>query len=247
MQSAVYSLCLMSILTAHEFGHYFAARYYRVTASLPFFIPAPFLFGTMGAVIRMSSGMPHRKALFDIAAAGPIAGIVLAIPVSFYGILTSERIPLEELISEAGPVGIQLGDPLLFQAFERILHGPSEADTVLLLNSYGFAGWVGLFVTALNLLPIGQLDGGHICHAVFARRSAIVSRLAFAAMAVSCVLVSPQFALLLALLLFSGIRHRETKNDALPLGRGRGILAIVLLAVFAVCFTPTPINIGSFS
>ena len=237
--SPLYSACLMCILTAHEFGHYLTARFYRVGASLPYFLPVPFLFGTFGAFIRMSPFIPHRKALFDIAAAGPIAGLVLAIPMSFVGILLSNRVPTPE-----GPGGIMLGDPLLFQLFERVLYGPPSEDMVLMLHDVGFAGWVGLFVTALNLLPVGQLDGGHVAHAVFGSRSVLVARLAFAILFVYCIATDLQYLGFLVLLFFMGLRHPPTMNDAAPMNKTRRRLAGALLAVFVLCFTPTPITIG---
>ncbi len=239
VQSPLYSACLISILTAHEFGHYFAARHYRVPATLPFFIPAPFFFGTMGALIRMSPFIPNRRALFDIAAAGPLAGVVLAIPISFVGMLMSERIPIRE-----DTPGVLLGDPLLFQLFERIIYGPPGEDMHVLLHDAAFAGWVGLFVTALNLLPIGQLDGGHISYAVFGRRSLLVARTAFAVLFLVCVLQDFAYVGFLILLYFMGIRHGQTLDDTVPLGRGRTKLAVVLLAVFALCFTPVPITLN---
>lgn len=238
MVSPQYSACLMIILTAHEFGHYFAARRYLVPASLPYFIPAPVIFGTMGAFIRMSPVVPHRRALFDIAAAGPIAGVVLAIPISFLGILTSERVPMEE-----GAAGIILGDPLMFQAFERVLFGPGQEGTVLMLNDVGFAGWVGLFVTGLNLLPIGQLDGGHVSYAVFGRRSVIVARLAFLGLATICAIYAVQYLVFLVLLLFMGLKHPPTMDDSRPLGQPRTRVAVGLAALFLLCFIPVPIKI----
>ena len=238
MVSPLYSACLMSILTAHEFGHYLAARYYRVPATLPFFIPAPFLFGTMGAIIRMSPFIPNRRALFDIAAAGPLAGIVLAVPISFAGILMSERAPLQ-----ADSPGMLLGNPLLFQFFERAIYGAPSEEMVLMLHDAGFAGWVGLFVTALNLLPIGQLDGGHVSYAVFGRHSLLVSRTAIAVLLAVCIWMDAAYIGFLILLVFLGIRHGQTLDDAVPLGRARTRLAMVLLAVFALCFTPVPITI----
>ena len=148
MISPLYSACVMGILTAHEFGHYFAARRYRVSASLPYFIPMPLsIIGTMGAVIRMSRFIPNRRALFDISAAGPLAGVVLAIPISFVGLMLSTHQPIDD-----ESFGIVLGVPLLFQIFERLLFGAPPEGTVLMLHDVGFAGWVGLFVTGLNLL-----------------------------------------------------------------------------------------------
>lgn len=236
--SPYYSLCLMSILTAHEFGHYFAARHYGVPATLPFFIPAPSLFGTWGAVIRMSPFLPHRKALFDIAAAGPLAGAVLAVPISFVGVR----------LSTVGPVqpdseGITLGDPLLFQAFRWIVFGTPQEGMVVVLHDVGFAGWVGLFVTALNLLPVGQLDGGHVSYAVFRSRSALIARATFAILLGVCLTLSPQYAVFLVLLLLLGIHHRPTQDDSIPLGRARRRLALILLLVFLLCFTPVPFEL----
>ena len=237
MVGPLYSLCLMSILTAHEFGHYFAARRHRVAASLPYFIPAPVIMGTMGAVIRMSPYMPSRRALFDIAAAGPLAGMVLAAPLSLVGVLLSERVTPEE--SQAGLI---LGDPLLLQIFERLVFGPAAPGEVLLLHNVGFAGWVGLLVTALNLLPIGQLDGGHISYAVFGRRSRLYAKLAYGGLLIFTLTMSPNYALFLIILLAIGIKHPPTMNDAIPLDPLRKKIAWLLAATFVLCFMPTPIE-----
>lgn len=237
MVGPLYSLCLMSILTAHEFGHYFAARRHRVAASLPYFIPAPVIMGTMGAVIRMSPYMPSRRALFDIAAAGPLAGMVLAAPLSLVGVLLSERVTPEE--SQAGLI---LGDPLLLQIFERLVFGPAAPGEVLLLHNVGFAGWVGLLVTALNLLPIGQLDGGHISYAVFGRRSRLYAKLAYGGLLLFTLTTSPNYALFLIILLAIGIKHPPTMNDAIPLDPLRKKIAWLLAATFVLCFMPTPIE-----
>ena len=239
MVSPLYSVCLMSVLTAHEFGHYFAAQHYRVPASLPYFIPFPTLFGTMGAVIRMSPLIPNRRALFDIAAAGPIAGAMLAIPLSFTGIMLSERVSMGDDVP-----GITLGDSMLFLAFERILHGPAAEGVVLMLHPVGFAGWTGLFVTALNLLPIGQLDGGHVAYSVFGSRSVRVAVAAFVILASVCIWFGTSYLMLLVLLLLMGIRHRPTVDDSVALGRTRTRMAMALLALFALCFTPTPVDIN---
>ena len=235
---AVYSVCLLSILTAHEFGHYFAARYHRVQASLPYFIPLPpqiSLFGTLGAVIRMSPYIPNRRALFDIASAGPIAGLVIALPVAFIGVATSEhRTPDLE-------GSFILGDPLIFKVMEWIIFGGRPEGTDLYLNGMAYAGWVGLFVTALNLLPIGQLDGGHIIHAVFAAKSRFVASVAFAGLALVTIFMSPAYLLFVILLWVFRIRHPPTMNDSIPLTPSRRIVAGMLLLVFFLCFTPVPI------
>lgn len=239
MVSPLFSLSLMIILTAHEFGHYFAARYHRVPASLPYFIPAPTLFGTFGAIIRMSPDIPNRKALFDIAAAGPLAGFVLAIPITFVGLMLSTVQP------DSGADGnLRLGDPLLFQLFMRILEMVPEEGMVVFLHDVAFAGWVGLFVTALNLLPMGQLDGGHISHAVFGRRSVHVARLAFAALLVICVTISWNYAFFLVLVFLTRIRHPPTRDDSRSLDPNRKLLAWILLGIFGFCFVLEPLSLG---
>ena len=228
----------MSILTAHEFGHYFAARYHRVQASLPYFIPLPpqiSLFGTLGAVIRMSSYIPNRRALFDIASAGPIAGLVIALPVAFIGVATSEHLTPD---LEGSFI---LGDPLIFKVMEWIIFGGRPEGTDLYLNGMAYAGWVGLFVTSLNLLPIGQLDGGHVIYAVFAAKSRFVALVAFAGLALVTIFMSPAYLLFVILLWVFRIRHPPTMNDSIPLTPSRRIVAGMLLLVFVLCFTPVPI------
>ena len=236
--SPTYSACLLSILVAHEFGHYLAARYYRVPATLPYFLPAPFLFGTMGAVIRMSPFIPNRKVLFDISAAGPLAGALLAIPISWVGVTLSARLPME------GSAQLVLGEPVLFKLFERAWFGAPEEGLTLVLHDVAFAGWVGLFITALNLIPVGQLDGGHICYAVFAKRSFKVAVAAFVVLLSISIASRASYALLLVLLFVTGIRHLPTMDDSSPIGRGRQRIAALLLVVFLLCFVPVPIRIG---
>ncbi len=231
----IYSVSLLTILTAHEFGHYFAARHHRVRATLPYFIPFPSFLGTLGAVIRMSPYIPSRRALFDIAAAGPIAGLVVAIPLSIIGVAISENVPAGD------PEGvIILGDPLLFRVIEWSLLEPRGEDVELLLHPVAFAGWVGLFVTALNLLPISQLDGGHIGYALFGRRSRFIAALAFVALALVTLLHGYHYTVMLVLLWFMGIKHPPTLNDSLQLGRGRRIVGVLLGVIFVLSFTPSP-------
>jgi Zn-dependent protease len=155
---------LLAILLAHEFGHYIAARLHKVDASLPYFIPLPILspFGTMGAVIRMRSVIPTRRALFDIGAAGPLAGLALAIPLYAWGAAHSQVVSLDT----AG-AGLQLGDSLLLRLLDRLFAPPTPTGTDLMLSPVAFAAWAGMFVTMINLLPVGQLDGGHVAFALF--------------------------------------------------------------------------------
>ena len=169
-----YSLGVMLILFAHEMGHYLQAVRYHVAASPPFFIPMPILpFGTMGAVIVQRSGYGDRKKLFDIGISGPLAGLVFALPIAWFGALWSEvRSRLE---FEGG--SLEFGDPLIMQWMYEWVHGPLGPNDVIMLNPLLFAGWVGIFITALNLIPIGQLDGGHVLYALIGKRAHTVAML----------------------------------------------------------------------
>ena len=161
-----FSASIMGILAAHEFGHYIAARPYGLRVTLPFFIPLPLIspIGTLGAVIRMRTPVYTPRMLLDVGAAGPLAGMLVAVPVAIYGIQTSSALPIGSV------EGIQLGEPLLFKWFVAWFASYPEATHDLFLNPIAFAGWIGLFVTALPLMPIGQLDGGHIVYSVFPKK-----------------------------------------------------------------------------
>lgn len=234
----VYAFWLLLILTAHEFGHYFAAKAHRVKATLPYFIPFPLPpLGTMGAVIRMSAYIPDRRALFDIAIAGPLAGMAVAVPVTVYGVMFgSTQVPMQ-LVS----AGSHFGDPLLLLLIERLTLGARPEGYELLISPMAFAGWVGFFVTALNLLPISQLDGGHISYAVFERNSKKVAIAVFAVLGVMMLFNGPHYLLILALAWYAGIGHPPTVDDATPIGPKRQALAWLALLIFVLCFTPTPI------
>lgn len=172
-----FSFALLGILLAHEMGHYLTSRRYGVPASLPYFIPVPTIIGTMGAVIRMRAVIRDRKVLFDIGIAGPLAGLAVAVPATLIGLHLSEVI---EAGSTAG--GIELGDSLLFMALTRWVFGPLGEGQTVLLHPVAFAGWLGFFLTSLNLLPMGQLDGGHVTYGILGPRHRIVSRVVFIAL-----------------------------------------------------------------
>ncbi len=173
LEGLTYSTCVMAVLGAHELGHYLQARRYGVPASLPYFIPFPISpFGTMGAVIVQQSGVADRKSMFDIAISGPLAGLVIALPLAYWGITHSYIEPL------AAHQPVFANPPLLTWMIERI-HGPLRPGTNLHLTPPLFAGWVGIFITALNLIPIGQLDGGHILYCLIRRRQHTVARTLF--------------------------------------------------------------------
>jgi membrane-associated protease RseP (regulator of RpoE activity) len=172
-----FSAALLGILLAHEMGHYFTSRYYEVPASLPYFIPVPTIIGTMGAVIRMRAVIRDRRVLFDIGIAGPLAGLFVAVPATWIGLHYSEVI---EIGSTAG--GIELGDSLLFMGLIKWVFGSLGENQTVLLHPVAFAGWLGFFVTSLNLLPMGQLDGGHVTYGIFGPRHRTVSRTVFVAL-----------------------------------------------------------------
>ena len=171
MHGLQFSGALLGILLAHEFGHFIAARLHKVDASLPFFIPIPYLspFGTMGAIIQMKSRIPTRRALLDIGASGPLAGLAVAIPLYAWGVAHSKIIPLES-------GGIELGTSLLTKLLDHVFAAPVPAGQDILLHPVAFAAWGGMFVTMINLLPVSQMDGGHVAYALFGPRQDIYAR-----------------------------------------------------------------------
>jgi membrane-associated protease RseP (regulator of RpoE activity) len=229
----------LSIMLAHEFGHYFACRYYGIDATLPFFIPFPSLVGTLGAFIRIRGRIPHRRALFDVGIAGPLAGFVVAIPVMIFGLYGAYFVPDADVQG-----GILLGDPLLLQWLARLFLGPTPEGMTLTLGPMGLAGWFGLLLTGLNLLPIGQLDGGHVTYALLRGRAAFVSRLGFWA-CVALIYFGPNWLLWSVLLLVLGRRHPRTLDDEEPVGDGRVVVGLIGLVVFVLCFVPNPV-VGSW-
>jgi membrane-associated protease RseP (regulator of RpoE activity) len=237
-----YSVGLMSILLFHEMGHYLTARYYGVPATLPYFIPFPLSpFGTFGAVIKMRGIIPNRKALFDIGIMGPALGVVVALPATVIGIALSKVTQTAQL----GQNTFSLGDSILFSLITRLIHGPLPEGSDLLLHPIGFAGWAGLFVTALNLLPMGQLDGGHIVYALFQKKSALVYRAVFLIFAVFAIFRHPQWLFFLALvLILTRLQHPPTMDEGLPIGNKRFVFGILALLFFVITFPPVPIKLG---
>ncbi|HET6855217.1 MAG TPA: site-2 protease family protein [Pyrinomonadaceae bacterium] len=242
-QGATFSASLLAILFSHEMGHYLACRYYKVDATLPYFIPAPplFLAGTFGAFIKIRAPIPTRRALFDIGLAGPLAGFIVAVPLSVIGVLTigAPLEPKDHLIF--------FNDPLLFRLISKLFGIPLDPNAPT--NPYYMAAWLGLLVTSLNLMPVGQLDGGHGMFALFgARAHKLIGRLAFISVVVLAVLGfwwhgSPSgflYAVLLGIMM--KVPHPEPGLME-PLGTKRIVIAILTLIVFLLCFWPFPITI----
>ncbi len=244
-----FSLSLLFILTAHEAGHYIACRIYKVDATLPYFLPTPPLIGpagTLGAFIKIISPMPSRKAVFDIGVAGPIAGFIALLPIAILAVATLENASPQ--IAAPGEFQITFSDPLLIKVFAFI--GGIDLSLPIYANPFYYAAWIGLLVTALNLIPSGQLDGGHAIYAVFGKRVHYwTGRIAFIVMALFSVLGmyffgSPSgflFAVILAIMM--KIRHPEPLDDA-PLDNMRLAIAFLTLVIFVLCFVPIPIKLS---
>jgi membrane-associated protease RseP (regulator of RpoE activity) len=227
-----FAMTLMGILLAHEHGHFFACRHYQINATYPYFIPAPTLIGTLGAFIRIRSPIFNRRALFDMALAGPLVGFLIAVPALAVAILVSKTIP-------APDSSLIFGQPLIERLLELVLR-PGVSHARLLLHPIGRAAWVGLFATALNLLPSGQLDGGHILYSVW---SGVHRRVSFA-VALLLVPLAVRFwagwIVWAVLLVAIGFRHPPLIDRWEPLDRRRRILAGVALAIFVLSFMPAP-------
>lgn len=238
LDGLLYAGPLMTILLAHEFGHYLQARRYGVPASLPYFVPMPItIFGTMGAIIGMRPRVASTKALFDLAITGPIAGLIPSLVFSYVGLKMSTISVFEEGANNF----IRLGEPPVFKFLSGLALGPLAEGQDVTLHPVAFAGWVGIFITALNLIPISQLDGGHILYTLLPKRAYYVSVLLLSAAVVGIVASGQyQWSLMVLLLLLIGARHPPTADGA-PLDLNRAVLGWLMLLFFLIGFTPTPI------
>ena len=237
-----YSLGLMLILGAHELGHYFAAKHHGIHVTPPYFIPVPFALGTFGAFIKLKSLSPDRRASFDVAIAGPLAGLVFAIPALLIGLKYS-RVVLEASPNDMLHTGVQVGSSFLLAVLTRIALG-TETITghQLMLHPLAFAGWLGLFVTALNLLPIGQLDGGHIASAVFgSRRGHFISVGALVTLFALALFVWPGLMMWAVIVWFiAGTRDVPPLNDITPVNAARRTLGWLAFLLLAAIIIPVP-------
>ncbi len=235
--AAAYAAVLLAILLAHEMGHYLTCRRYGLTATLPYFIPAPTLIGTMGAFIRIRSPITLKARLFDVGANGPLAGYALAVPALAVGVALSRIVPAlphEDVIV--------FGEPLLLRLFMALFLGPVPDGFDIALHPVGFAGWVGILVTAFNLFPVGQLDGGHVAYAVFGPKIRRFAKVFLALFAILGLLFwAGWFVWGLALALI-GLKHPPVLDQEEPLDRRRSRLAVLLLVVFILSFIPAPVE-----
>jgi len=271
LSAVSFSVALLFILGSHEMGHYYYGKKYGVDITPPYFIPAPPIIspiGTFGAFIKIKSPISTKRALFDIGIAGPLAGIIATVPVLIIGIKLSTIVKMSDHIEEGGLV---LGTPIIMSIFSNIFYGPMPEGYDLFVHPVAFAGWVGLFVTALNLIPSGQLDGGHITYALFFRK---IHRYISLAMIVLLIIFGigtelileigndflgsgfswfsesvpifegwPGWILWAVLLIFMGTKHPPTMYEETDLSLKRKILGLVSLLIFIGCFTPVPIKI----
>jgi len=231
-----FSFPLLSILFIHEMGHYFTSKKHGIHTSLPFFLPIPpivpgFNIGTFGALISSHDPMPNKKALFDVGISGPLAGFIVAIPVTIIGLITSDLVAVDSIVSGETILGSSLLFELLSSIFVTIPEG-----FALTLNPIAFAGWIGLLITSINLLPAGQLDGGHIFRAIFGDKQKYAGWIAVFIMVFTGWIF---FAFIIILLI--GMNHPPPLNDEGSLDLKRKLLFIVAVAILVLCFIPYPI------
>lgn len=236
-----YSLTLLGILGAHEFGHYYFCRRYNIDASLPYFIPAPLpLTGTLGAVIRIREAFPTRTILFDIGVGGPVAGFLVLVPALFIGMAMSSVVPVP-----TGDSVFYMGEPLLFQWAAALNFGTISDQVTINIHPMVFAAWFGMLATALNLLPFGQLDGGHITYATLKRWSTPIS-LGTVGVAIAMTYNSTSWAfmtlMMVVMLVLLGPRHPRVIWEEEPMPASRYVVAVLALVIFIICFTPVPID-----
>ena len=232
-----YMSCVLTILLLHEFGHFFMTLFYRVPASYPFFLPFPLNpLGTLGAVIGMQGNAADRKQIFDIGIAGPLAGLVAAVPIAYYGVSQ-----LDMTGPDYGGLGFRM--PLLLDWFAKITQVPGyETGQIIFLNKLNpwfVAGWVGMLVTGLNMLPVGQLDGGHVTYTMFGKAAHVIAQLVIV-FAISYMVYHLNFmlGLMVILVLLMGPKHPPTLDDTVPLGVFRYALGLVSLSIPVLCFPP---------
>ena len=242
-----FAFAVIAFLLAHEMGHYLACRYYGIAATLPYFIPMPpfilpLLPGTMGAVIRIVSPITSRRALFDIAVAGPLAGFLVALPILAVGLSQSHVISEVEL--QTGGPYLEMGEPLIWGLMAQWFGPATGSNQDLIVHPLAFVGWFALLVTAMNLLPVGQLDGGHLLYALAPRWHRVVSFTVLGVMLVAGIVYFPGWVVFSAIVFFLlGTRHPRPLNFDQELGRGRILLAIVTALILVSSFILVPVRV----
>jgi membrane-associated protease RseP (regulator of RpoE activity) len=237
-----FSFTLLLILGTHEMGHYLVSRRHHLDVTLPYFIPAPpipFIIGTFGAFIRIRSPIRDKRALLDVGCSGPLIGVLVTIPVILLGL----KLSTVTVMGGSGET-LTLGEPLLFKLLSWLALGPMTPEQNVILHPVAFAGWIGLLVTALNLLPVGQLDGGHVAYALFPEYHRYISLGVIGLLVVCGVVFWHGWLLWAVLLVFLGWRHPPPYQFWVPLDRRRRVLGIITIVVFGLTFSPAPFVIG---
>ena len=236
-----FSLTLLVILLSHEMGHYFMARYHNLDVSLPYFLPAPpipFLIGTLGAFIRIRSPILNKPALMDVGAAGPLSGTLVALPLLVLGLHLSD---IQSVLSGAGEMpGIVLGESILFKIICWLTLGSLPDNLNIVMHPIAFAGWIGLLVTNINLIPIGQLDGGHVSYALFGDRSRQIAKVFYGLLIIFGLTSWYGWLLWVVLLYFMGFAHPQPLEYWVPLDSKRRRIGYLTIAVFILTFMPAP-------
>jgi membrane-associated protease RseP (regulator of RpoE activity) len=239
MMGLTFSIPALLILFCHEMGHYVACRIYGIACTPPFFLPVPINFGTFGAFIRIKAPIHSKRQLFDVGVAGPIAGFVALVPFLLYGIARSQPVPLTS--GGKGMMLLRIGHCLVIELATRLFHGRLAPGMILNLHPTALAAWLGLFATSLNLLPLGQLDGGHILYAVLGRAQRRIALPLWLGLALLGYFW-PGWLLWCVIVLVIGLYHPPVYDESEPLDGKRRALAWVALLLFVLCFMPVPID-----
>ncbi|MBI5409620.1 MAG: site-2 protease family protein [Nitrospirae bacterium] len=232
-----FSLTLLLILLTHELSHYVMSRRHNVDASLPYFIPAPSIIGTFGAVIKMRPPIPDRRSLIDIGASGPIGGFIIAVTATVIGLSLSEIKPTGQLQE-----GLSFGSSILFDLLSKLVFKVDLEKYDVMLHPVAFAGWIGLLVTSLNLLPIGQLDGGHIIYAFFGEKHQWISKGMIPVLIFLGIAYWSGWIVWAVIMIFLGYRHPPVVYPWIQLDRRRKIIGWIAFVIFILTFTPTPVK-----
>ena len=232
-----FALPLMVILLSHELGHYIVSKNAKMEVSLPYFLPAPSIIGTFGAFIKMRSPIISRRSLLDIGAAGPLIGFMIAVPFIIIGFRLSEV-----RVSESLPQ-LSLGTSLLLEFMTKLVIGNIPDNYDIIIHPIAFAGWIGLFVTSINLLPVGQLDGGHIAYALFGKRHKTLSIVTIGFLTIFGFFTWPGWFIWAVLLIIMGLRHPPPMDDWTPLDNRRKVIGFLCLVIFVITFIPVPFEV----
>ncbi|BAY83642.1 peptidase M50 [Calothrix parasitica NIES-267] len=241
LQGLPYALSLMTILGIHEMGHYLAAKFYKIRTTLPYFIPIPIFLGTFGAFIQMRSPVPNRKALFDVSIAGPIAGFLASLPLLIWGLINSEIVPIEEEVQFLNTDALNPSHSILIALLAKLTLGTQLSSGLAMdLHPVAVAGFLGIIVTALNLMPVGQLDGGHIVHAMLGQKTAMIVGQAARLFLLLLSLIQSEYLFWAIYLIFVRLTDEPALNDVTELDNKRDALGVLAIALLILIVLPLP-------